>query len=52
MKKVLPTQSIPIKDLARKSKLALMNYAKSEQACIGQTIIDLIASRLDPNVCI
>lgn len=43
----MSSQQNSIKDLARKGRLALLNYCKSEHAAIGQAFIDILTPRLD-----
>ena len=47
---VLSSQSVSVKDLARKNKVALMNYSRSEHSTIGQSLIEIIGPRLNSYV--
>lgn len=47
---VLTSQTAPVKELARKSRLALINYSKNDHAQIGQTLMDILSPRLDSQV--
>ena len=49
MFKVLTSQSVSVKDLPRKSKVALMNFSRAEHAMIGQLMVEIIGPRLTPN---
>ena len=40
---------MPIKELPKKSRTALINYAKSDHSQIGQLLVDSISPRLDAN---
>ena len=47
---MLSTQSLPVREVAKKNRLALVNYSKGEHALIGQALLDMITPRLDTNV--
>jgi hypothetical protein len=49
--KVLSTQTLPVREVAKKSRIALVNYARNEHAQIGQALLDMITPRLESDVC-
>ncbi len=47
---VLTTQTLPVREVAKKSRIALVNYSRNEHALIGQALLDMITPRLDSDV--
>lgn len=47
---LLTTQVLPVKEVAKKNRLALVNYSKSDHGQIGQALLDMITPRLETDV--
>ncbi len=46
---ILSNQSLPIKEIPRKNRLALVNYSRAEHTLIAHALIDYLAERLEPS---